>query len=60
MILKYVFLSKHDLQADNNLRKGYGLVLNTLRNVDDSQFNTLCSHLFGSGSHYYIVQIHCL
>lgn len=58
MILRYVFLSKHDLQADNNLLKIYVLILNMLRNVDDPQFSSLYSHLVGYGFHYYIPQIH--
>jgi len=58
-ILRYVFLSKHNLQDDNNLLKRCVLVLNIFRNVDDSQFNSLCSHLVGYSCHYYIPQTHC-
>jgi hypothetical protein len=58
MILRYVFLFMHDLQTDNNLLKRSVLILNMLRNVDDSQINSLYSHLVGYGFHYYIPQIH--
>ena len=59
MILRYVFLAKHDLQADNNLLKRRVLIFNMLRNVDDSQFNSLFSHLFLYGFQHYSPQIHC-
>jgi hypothetical protein len=41
MILLYVFICKHDQQADNDLLKGCVLILNMLRNVENLQYNSL-------------------